>query len=49
MKIKTCYKNYFEVYQKTVGLTYLYRKNVQSQPNEPEIGEIWEQTLIDYN
>ncbi len=42
-------KNHFEVYQKNVGLTYIYRKNIKSQPNEPEIGEVWIQTLIESN
>lgn len=42
-------KQHFECYQKNIGLTYIYQKNIQSQPNEPEIGEIWEQVLIGNN
>lgn len=42
-------KKRFEVYQKNIGLTYSYNKNISTQPNEPKIGKIWEQLLIEHD
>ena len=40
-------KEHIEVYQKNIGLTYLYKKDIEIQPNNPKIGEVWEQKLIE--
>lgn len=42
-------KKRFEVYQKNIGLAYSYNKDISTQPNEPKIGKILEQSLIEHD